>query len=82
MNDNRQSRTEDYGLGKIIKYWPLLVCVFTGGAWYQTSKANATIIETVQIKQEDQGQRIAKVEEAILYLTKLVRIEQTHRDDQ
>lgn len=73
MNE-RESRLEDKGVMRLISYWPILVCIFTGGAWYQSTHALSSIVE----KDE---QRISNVETAVVYLKTLVELRETERHE-
>lgn len=67
-------RFEDKGVMKIISYWPILVCIFTGGAWYQATHALALVVE------KDEA-RISSVENAVIYLKTLVELRESERVD-
>lgn len=71
MSD-RESRFEDRGLMKIVSYWPILICIFTGGAWYQSTHALAQVVE------KDEA-RITGVENAVIYLRTLVELRESER---
>jgi Na+/phosphate symporter len=70
-------RYEDYGVGRILKLWPALLCIFAAGAWRESSRAMdlaqrsfARIQEAQQTKLDDHDHRITKVEDAVISLTK------------
>lgn len=73
MKENHGQRFEDLGLGRILKYLPLLALVFTAGAWYQSAKANAILAEKLEIKIDDHEHRITQVEDAVKYLAQIVK---------
>lgn len=70
----RESRSEDRGLMKIVSYWPILVCIFTSGAWYQSN-------HTLSQVEEKNESRISSVENAVIYLRTLVELRETERRD-
>ena len=73
MND-RETRFGDRGVLKLVSYWPILVCIFTGGAWYQSTHALTIVVE------KDEA-RIASVENAVVYLKTLVELRESERRD-
>ena len=73
MSD-RETRFSDKGFMKVIEYWPILVCIFTGGAWYESTHALSSIVE----KDET---RITAVETAVVYLKTLVELRETERKE-
>lgn len=74
-----RSRFEDMGLGRALKWWPILVCIFTAGAWYQSSRANAVMEDKLQGQAVDHEHRITKVEDAVTYLAQIVRDDRARR---
>lgn len=70
---NHGQRFEDLGFGRILRYWPILICIFTAGAWYQSSIALSKITDGHQVKIEDHDHRITQVEEAVKYLAQIVK---------
>lgn len=73
MTERHGQRIEDLGIGKILKYLPLLGLIFTSGALYESAKANAILADRLQVKTENHEYRLTKVEDAIVYLTQIVK---------
>lgn len=73
------NRSEDMGFGRVLKFWPLLVAIFTAGAWYQSEKNNGNVIALVQKQTTDHEKRITQVEDAVVYLKELVAIKRAER---
>lgn len=69
----RGTRFEDLGLARILKYLPLIVLIFTSGAWYESAQANKILAEKLQTKEDNHEYRLTKVEDAIVYLTQIVK---------
>lgn len=65
-------RSEDIGFGRILKYWPLLVSIFTAGAWYQSASSTREILSIIKNQTDDHEGRIIRLEDAILYLKEIV----------
>lgn len=72
-------RFEDMGAGRILKYWPILICIFTAGAWYQSSEAINKVTDNHQLKIEDHEHRITQIEEAVKYLALVVKEDRRKR---
>lgn len=72
-------RFEDLGFGRILKYWPVLICIFTAGAWYQSSQALSKITDGHTTKLDDHEKRITQVEDAVKFLAQIVK-EDRRRD--
>lgn len=70
---NHGQRFEDLGMGRVLRYWPVLVCIFTAGAWYQSSTALSKISDGHQVKLEEHEKRITQVEDAVKYLAQIVK---------
>lgn len=81
--DDRKSRMDDVGIGKLLKMWPLIVAIFTAGAWWETAKANAYISQQLQTKLDADDMRLTRVEDAVLYLKDIVQSnrERKRRDE-
>lgn len=73
MNEHGK-RLEDIGLGRLIKFWPLIVAVFTAGAWYQNAKATNEVMSVLRRQNDEHEIRITRVEDAVIYLKDLVAI--------
>lgn len=73
-------RFEDFGFGRVLKYWPILICIFTAGAWYQSSQALNKVTDGHEIKIGDHEHRITQVEEAVKYLAQIVKEDRRHRE--
>lgn len=71
MSD-RETRFEDNRMMKVVGYWPILVCIFTAGAWYQASHTMTSIVEKDEL-------RISNVESAVVYLKTLVELRENER---
>lgn len=76
---DRGTRFEDLGLGKVLKYLPILALIFTSGAWYQSARANEILAEKLQVKEDNHEYRLTKVEDAIVYLTQIVKDDRSDR---
>lgn len=76
---NHGNRFEDIGMGRILKYWPVLICIFTAGGWYQSSSALSRLTEKHQVKIEEHDERITKVEDAVNYLAQIVKDDRRRR---
>lgn len=79
MTEDRKSRFDDFGFGKLLKFLPYIALIFTAGAWYQTSKANAIIVDKIQADITEHQTRITRVEDAVLYLKEIVKEDRSHR---
>lgn len=73
--EHRKTRTVDIAAMIIF----IITGIFSAGAWYSSSQANANILFSVQAKIEDHDQRITRVEDAVVYLKELA---EEHRDSQ
>lgn len=73
------NRSEDIGFGRVLKYWPLLVAVFTAGAWYQSASATNEVLSIVKKQTDEHEARIIRVEDAVVYLKDLVAIKRSER---
>lgn len=72
--DKHGQRYEDFGIGRIFKsYLPIIGLIFTSGALYESVRANAILSVKLQAKSEDHETRITKMEDAVLYLTQIVK---------
>lgn len=72
MSEHSQ-RFEDKPIMKVLGYWPILVCIFTAGAWYQSSQALSKVTDGHEIKIEEHERRITQVEDAVKYLAQIVK---------
>lgn len=72
-------RYEDLGFGRILRYLPLLGLIFTAGAWYQSSKTNDILANDFKNELADHEHRMTKVEDAVVYLTQIVKDDRSHR---
>lgn len=66
-------RFEDLGFGRMLKYLPLIGLIFTSGALYESVRSNAILSNKLQTKSDDHEYRITKVEDAVVYLTQIVK---------
>lgn len=66
-------RFEDIGFGRVLKYLPYLIMIFTSGSWYQSAKANAILADKLQVETDQHEHRLTKVEDAVVYLTQIVK---------
>lgn len=74
MSEERtRTRFDDFGFIKLVRFMPYIALVFTAGAWYQTSKANAVIVDKIQTDVDESKTRITRVEDAVLYLKEIVK---------
>lgn len=76
---NHGTRTEDIGMGRIIKYWPLLLLIFTIGGWYRESQTNALLVDKHEIKIQELDTRETRVEDAVISLQKIADWTDRHR---
>jgi hypothetical protein len=77
---NQGLRFEDRGLMKIVSYWPILVCLFTAGAWYESSTALSKITDRHQVQIEEHEHRLTEVESAVKYLAEIVKEDRRSHD--
>lgn len=80
------NRFEDVGVGKILRFWPFLVALFTAGAWYQSALTEREITSHLQselrentLQIQTDSQRITRMEDAVLYLKQIVESDRRHR---
>jgi hypothetical protein len=78
MSEHGQ-RQEDMGWGRILKFWPLLVAIFTAGAWYQSAKTNTEVTTILQLQTKEHEIRLTRVEDAVLYLKTIVERDENRR---
>jgi hypothetical protein len=71
-------RYEDIGLGRVLRYLPLLALIFTAGAWYQSSKTNDILANDFKTELADHEHRMTKVEDAIVYLSQIVKYDRAN----
>jgi hypothetical protein len=76
---NHGMRVEDIGLGRVIKYWPLLLLIFTVGGWYRESQTNALLVEKHELKLQELDTRETRVEDAVISLQKIADWTDRHR---
>lgn len=76
---NHGQRFEDLGFGRVLKYWPVLICLFTAGAWYNSTQALSKISDGHQTKIEEHEKRITQVEDAVKYLAQVVKDDRRRR---
>lgn len=74
MSEQHGRRFEDLGIGRVLRYWPILVLIFTAGAWYQTSISQAALIRDIRRDTDDVKTRVTRVEDAVIYLKELVAL--------
>lgn len=75
------NRLEDIGFGRVLKFWPLLVAIFTSGAWYQSATATKEMLAIVKKQTDEHELRITRVEDAVVYLKELVALrKREHRE--
>jgi len=72
-------RFEDLGFGRILKYWHLIVLLFAIGGWYESTRANALLVEKSSTEIEELKTRTTRVEDAVVYLTQIVKDDRRHR---
>jgi hypothetical protein len=72
-------RIDDWGFGKLIKFIPYLLLVFSCGSWYESSQANAALVEKLIAQMADHDHRLTQVESAVIYLKELVHQEREKR---
>lgn len=73
-------RTEDIGFGRILKFWPVLVAIFTAGAWYQNVLSTREVMGAMRKQTDEHEVRIVRVEDAVIYLKDLVQARRRDRD--
>lgn len=76
---NQNHRFDDSPFMKIVKLWPLLVVLFTAGAWYENAETQKSIVQNVVAKQAVDSERITRVEDAVISLQKIADWTDRHR---
>lgn len=71
------NRIEDIGLGRLIKFWPILMSIFTAGAWYQSATTTKEVMMIIRKQTDEHEHRITQVEDAVIYLKEIVSIQKT-----
>ncbi len=73
MSEDRKTRLEDFGFGRLLKFLPYIALVFTAGALCQAVKTNAALTDKLNGNVEVLDTRITRVEDAVIYLKEIVK---------